>query len=137
MATKSLIFKEIEITDTDGTGGATFDKHVVDSAEVTLEPVESTIEDGQTLTDAYDATFAVGLYDSSVLADARVYNDASADPVKANIIFKGVSGSSDLKLESVIINGSRDFSGNRTQAMLRGSKRAVTLDNSVDVSDAT
>lgn len=137
MATKTLIFKEVEIADVGGADSATFEKHLVDSAEVSLEPQETTVEDGQTLTDAYDASFSVGLYDSSVLADARVYTDASTDPQKADITFKGATGSSDIKLTGVYINGSRDFSGNRTQAMLRGSKRAVSLDSAVDVTDVT
>ncbi len=131
MATKPLIFSEIEIQDSGGTNGSTFDKHLVESAEVTLEAATSEIEDGQSLTDYYDVSFSVGLYDDTVLADSRVYTDASTEPIKANILFKKATGATTLTIEGVIINGNKDFGGNRVQAMLSGSKRAVSIANSI------
>lgn len=134
MATKPLIYNEIEITAVGGGTPESYDLHVVESAEIVPTPAESQVEDGQTLTDYYDVTFAVNLYDASVLNDARVYTDAGAAPVKADIIFKGVTGAATVKLENVIINGTRVFDQQRVAARLFGSKRAVTLDTSVNVS---
>lgn len=134
--TKPIIFTQIEITDVGGGNSTTFDKHLVDSVEVTLEPVTSTVEDGQTLTDAYDVSFSVNVYDTTLLNDARVYTDASADTTKGTITFSGATGASDITLTSVIINGSRVFDQNRVAARITGSKRAVSISNSVTVADA-
>lgn len=129
--TKPIIFDEIEITDAGGGSSATFDKHLVDAAEVTPEPATTMIDDGQTLTDYYDTTFAVNLYDDGVASDARVYNDASAEPVKADIIFKKASGAVTLTIPGVIINGTKTYDGNRVQFRLHGSKRAVKISDAI------
>lgn len=134
--TRPLIYDSITIAAAGGASPETYDKHLVESATVTLEPTTSMIDDGQTLTDFYDVTFEVGLYEASVLADARVYSNGSSEPVKADISFNRATGGTTLKLESVIINGKRDFSGNRVQVVLNGSKRAVSIDDSVDVAVA-
>ena len=125
-----LIFKEIRITDAGGDlSPETYGLHLVESAEVTLEPVTSEVEDGQTLTDRYNATFAVNLYDTTALADARVYTDTAATPVKGDITFMGsADGTANIRLSNVIINGNRVFDGNRVAARLHGSKTGVTVD---------
>lgn len=128
---KPLIFEEIEITDEGGANGTSFQQHLVESAEVTPEPATSMIDDGQTLTDHYDTEFSVNLYDLAVLADARVYDDASAEPQKCDIIFKKANGAVTLTISGVILNGTRVYDGNRTQARLFGSKRSVKIDDTV------
>lgn len=129
--TKPIIFDEIEIQDAAGTNPTSYDKHLVDAAEVTPEPETSQIDDGQTLTDFYNVNFGVNLYDDGVATDARVYNDASAEPVKANIVFKKASGAVTLTISGVIINGTKTYGGNRVQYRLHGSKRSVKIDDSI------
>lgn len=129
--TKPIIFDEIEITDAGGGSPATFDKHLVDAAEVTPEPETSMVDDGQTLTDYYDTNFAVNLYNDGVETDARVYNNSSEEPVKADIIFKKASGAVTLTIPGVIINGTRVYDGNRVQYRLYGSKRSVQISDSI------
>jgi hypothetical protein len=128
---KPIIYTGISIADAGGANAATFDLHLVESAEVTPEPVTSMVDDGQTLTDYYDVTFAVNLYEMSVLSDARVYSDGSAEPIKADITFTGATGADDLTLSGVIINGTQTYDGNRTQARLHGSKRSVKISDSI------
>jgi hypothetical protein len=124
-----LIFKEILIATSADASPETYDLHLVESAEVTLEPVTSEVEDGQTLTDRYNASFSVDLYDLTALADARVYTDATAAVTKGNITFKGsADGTADLKLSNVIINGTRVFDGNRVKARLTGTKTGIDID---------
>lgn len=129
--TKPLIFTGIMIEDAGGGNAATFDKHLVDTAEVILEPVTSEVDDGQTLNDFYNANFAANLYDQDIIDDARVYTNSAEEPVKADITFIGATGAAGLKLSSVIINGTKAFDGNRTQTRVFGSKRSVQIDDSV------
>lgn len=127
--TRPLIFDSIEISDAGGGNPEEYDKHLVERATVTPEPATTMIDDGQTITDYYDLTFEVGLYNADVLDDTRVYSDASTEPVRTDITFKRASGAVSLKIESVIINGNKDFSGNRVQSVLTGSKRGVSIDS--------
>lgn len=133
MATaRPIIYTEVEIADSGGANGDSFDKHLVDAAELTLEPTTSMVEDGQSLNDFYDASFQVDLYDLSILDDARVNTDASVDPTHSDITFKGASGSADRTLKGVYVNGTKVFDGNRTKARITGSKRAVRISDAVD-----
>jgi len=128
---KPIIYTGISIEDAGGGNASTYDLHLVESAEVTPEPVTSEVDDGQTLTDYYDITFAVNLYEMGVLDDTRVYSDASAEPTKADIKFTGATGADDLELSGVIINGTTTYDGNRTQARLHGSKRSVQISDAI------
>jgi len=127
-ATRPLIFTRIKIEDEGGGDPAEFGLHLVESAEVQVEPVTSEVEDGQTLVDFYNCTFAVNLYDPNILDDARVHT-ASGDTVqRAKITFSGAVGATDVSFDGVIINGTRVFDQNRVAARLTGSKRGVSID---------
>ena len=128
---KPLIFDEIEIQDTDGANASQYDKHLTESATVTPSPTTDQIDDNQTQTAFYDTNFEVRLNSREVLQDQRVYSDASESPEKATILFKRASGAVTLKIESVIINANPVYENNRSQIRLHGSKRAVSIDNSV------
>lgn len=135
--TKPIIYKEVTITDVGGGSSSTYTLNIGESAEVTLTPVTSTVEDGQTLTDRYDVSFAINLYDADVLTDARVRVDAGAAIAKGTILFAGATGASDITVTDVIINGTRVFDQNRVAARLTGSKAAVTLAGAVTVATAS
>jgi hypothetical protein len=132
--TKTLVFSNVQISN-GATGLATnaYPLHLTESAEVTITPVNDTVQDGQTIVSAYDVTFSVNMMNTQVLLDPFIYKDASAAPVLARITFKGASGAQTLNIENVYINGARTFDGNRTQVSLSGSKRGVTLDSAVTV----
>jgi len=131
--TKLLSFQSINIASATGTGPNTYTLHLTDSAEVTLEPVVDTVDDGQSLASAFDVSFAVNILNTSVLDDPFVYKDSATDPVKARISFNGVTGGQSLNVENVIINGTRAFDGNRLAIRLTGSKRVTNASNGVIV----
>lgn len=124
-ATKTLIFTGITI------GSNTYDKHLVESAEVTLEPLTTLVDDGQTLNDAYDVSFQVDLYEDGVLADANVNADGGS--TKATIKFNGATGAQSLEIADVIINATLVFDNQRTAVRLTGTKRAVSIANAIDL----
>ena len=131
--TKLLSFQSVSITNTLGTNSNTYTLHLTDSAEVTLEPVVDTVDDGQSLSSAFDVSFAVNILNTAVLDDPFVYNDSATDPVKARIVFNGVTGGQSLNVENVIINGTRAFDGNWLAIRLTGSKRVTNASNGVIV----
>lgn len=124
-ATKTLIFTGISI------GGTPYDKHLMEGAEVTLEPQTTMIDDGQTLIDSYDVTFQVDLYESDVLSNANVNKDAGVDPTKTTVVFTGATGAQTLTISNVIVNATYNFENNRTAVRLTGSKRAVSIANAI------
>jgi hypothetical protein len=132
-ATKTLVFSNVAISNATGALTNAYPLHLTESAEVTITPVNDTVQDGQTIVSAYDVTFSVNLFNTAVLSDPFVYKDASASPVLARITFRGASGGQTLNVENVYINGARTFDGNRTAISLSGSKRGVTLDSAVTV----
>ncbi len=133
-ATKALVFSSINIASSAGANPNNYPLHVTESAEVTITPVTDTVDDGQTLASAFDVSFAVNVYNTTLLADPFVYFDSAATPVLARVQFKGATGAQTLNVENVIINGSRTFDGNRTAIRLEGSKRVTNSQNAVIVS---
>jgi len=135
MAGQTIIYKGIQI----GTGSVR-GENIVESAEVTITPDESQIEDGQTVYNRYDITFAVNLYNDDVLdptEEPNVRTDCSSVATKTDITFSGAVGAADVKITDVIINGTKVFDQPRVAARLTGSKSAVTLDNTVNVTTAS
>jgi hypothetical protein len=130
-ATKTLVFSNIAIAPGDSATFNTFALHLTESAEITLTPVNDSVQDGQTLVSAYDVSFSVNLMNASVLSDPLVYKDSTTVPRLAKIRFTGTSGAANVTIENVFVNGNRTFDGNRTAINLSGSKRGVTLDNAV------
>jgi hypothetical protein len=130
-ATKTLVFSNIAISNATGALTNAYPLHLTESAEVTLTPVNDTVQDGQTIVSAYDVSFSVNLMNTAVLTDPFVYKDATSAPVLARITFRGASGAQTMNVENVFINANRTFDGNRTQINLSGTKRAVTLDGAI------
>ena len=131
--TKTLVFQNVLIASATGTGANTYPLHVTESAEVTVEPVTDTVDDGQTLASAFDVSFTVNVYNTTLLADPFIYADASATPTRARISFVGATGAQTINVENVIINANRVFDGNRTAVQLTGSKRVTNAFNAVVV----
>jgi hypothetical protein len=69
--TKSLVFDKVTINAIDYT------PHLADSAEVTIEPVNQTVENGQTLVSAWDVSFSVDLLNTAVSSSVDVYTNHS------------------------------------------------------------
>lgn len=134
MATaKPLIFTGVTIEDSGGGSPATFETHLMDGREIGIETEESMIDDGQTLVDSYGANISFLIYDLAILSDTRVNTDAGTDPVRGRITFNGATGSDDLQLDNVFLNGVRDFSGNRTAARISCTKRSVSSADAITV----
>jgi hypothetical protein len=133
--TKTLIFTGVEITEpTTPTPTVTdYSLHLVDSAEVTVEPVNDTIDDGQTLTAAWDVSFSFKIYDDAITTNGGIYKDATATPVKVQIRFTGASGGATLTVTNVICNATPQFDENRVSYLITGTKRVTTLANAVTV----
>lgn len=125
--TKALVFSNVTIQNTTGASPTTYDNHVVDTVEVTVTPVTDTIKDGQTLAASYDVSLSVGLLNTNILSDSRVYTDTAQEPVTARIVFNGATGSRSLNIGNVIINGVKDYSGNRDVAIISATIRTTNV----------
>jgi hypothetical protein len=125
--TKALVFSNVTLQNTTGASPITYDNHVVDTAEVTITPVTDTVKDGQTLSASYDVSLTVGLLNTNILADSRVYTDTAQEPVLARIQFNGATGSRTLNIGNVYINGMKDYSGNRDVAMITATIRTTNV----------
>ena len=133
-ATKTLVFQNVAIATGTSATFVGYPLHVTESAEVTITPVNDTVQDGQTIVSAYDVTFSVNLFNTVILNDTtNIYSNTAASPTLAKIRFSGATGGQTLTVENVYINGARTFDGNRTAINLSGSKRATTLDGAVTV----
>lgn len=126
--TKTLVFNAVAISNATGALTNAYPLHLTESAEVTITPVNDTVQDGQTIVSAYDVTFSVNSFNTAILTDPHVYSNASVSPTLARITFRGAAGGQTINIENVYINGSRTFDGNRTAVNLSGSKRATTID---------
>lgn len=125
--TKALVFSNVTLQNTTGASPTTYDNHVVDTVEVTITPVTDTVKDGQTLSASYDVSLTVGLLNTNILADPRVYTDTSQEPVLARIQFNGATGSRTLNIGNTYINGMKDYSGNRDVAMITATIRTTNV----------
>lgn len=126
--TKTLVFSNVAIAPGASATFNAYPLHLTESAEVTITPVNDTVEDGQTIVSAYDVTFSVNSFNTAILTDPMVYTNTSASPALAKMRFSGAPGGQTITIENVYVNGSRTFDGNRTAVNLSGSKRATTID---------
>jgi hypothetical protein len=127
--TKSLVFDKVSIN------GVDYTPHLSESAEVTVEPVEQTVRNGQTLVSAWDVSFSVDvLNDNVVNATSLVYTNTANVPVQTFITFSGTTGAATLNITDVIINATPNFEGERVAYTLTGTKRVTTLPSTVTVS---
>ena len=124
--TKALIFEKVTINGVDLT------PHLADSAEVTVEAVNQTVINNQTLPSAYDVSFSVQVLDSAAATNA--YVDTSSEPVLTDCVFTGVAGAATLNITNVFVTATPDFSGERVAFTLTGSKRVTTLPTTVNIS---
>lgn len=125
--TKTLIFNGVTIS------GVPYTTHLIDSAEVTVEPVTDTIDDGQTLTSAWDVSFAVKVYDSNVPNNANIYTNSANSPVKTTVVFDGAPGGATLTVTNVIVNATPQFDENRVSFLLTGTKRVTTQASTINI----
>jgi hypothetical protein len=131
--TKTLVFSNVAISNATGALTNYYPLHVTESAEVTIEPVNDTVSDGQTLVSAYDASFSVNVFNASILSDPHVYKDTTQSPSLARISFIAATGGQTLNIENVFINANRAFDGNRVAINLSGSKRVTNVMNAVNL----
>jgi hypothetical protein len=124
-ATKTLVFRNVAISNFTGANTNYYSLHDTESAEVTVEKVNDTIDNNQMLASAYDVSFTVKAYESNVTTDPFVYKDTSATPTLARMSFIADTGGQTLNVENVIVNLSPDFSGTRLGWVLEGSKRVT------------
>lgn len=132
-AAKPLIFTGVRIEDAGGGTPVEFETHLMDGRELGIETLDTMIDDGQTLVDAYDANISFTIYDLAILADARVNTNAGVDPVRGKLTFIGATGTNDLAIDNLFINGRTDFSGNRAAALISGTKRSVDSADAITV----
>jgi hypothetical protein len=132
--TKTLVFSNIGICNATNASNVNFyPLHVTESAEVTIEPVNDTVGDGQTLVSAYDASFSVNVFNATILSDPLVYKDTTQSPTLARMVFQSATGGQTLNIENVFINANRAFDGNRVAINLSGSKRVTNVMNAVNL----
>jgi len=131
--TKPMIFTNISIRDNDGANSTNYTLPLNEGLTLTITPATTAVENGQTLTDYFDATIDVASYNASLLSDTRIYTDTALEPVKARIGMTGDTGSNTLWMNSVILNGSRVFDGQRIGIQVTGSKRVTNVFSSIQV----
>jgi hypothetical protein len=125
--TKTLIFNGVKVNN------VAYTFHLVDSAEVTVEPVTDTIDDGQTLTSSWDVSFAFKVYDDGVLTNGDIYTNSANTPVKTTVSFDGAPGGATLTVTNVIVNATPQFDENRVSYLLTGTKRVTTQADTINI----
>lgn len=125
--TKTLIFNGVKVNN------VAYTFHLVDSAEVTVEPVTDTIDDGQSLTSAYDVSFAFKIYDDDIRQNADIYTNTANTPVKTTVSFDGAPGGATLTVTNVIVNATPQFDENRVSYLLTGTKRVTTQADTINI----
>ena len=126
--TKTLAYDKVSIN------GVDYTPHLADSAEVTVEPVEQMVRNGQALVSAWDVSFSVDLLDDNVVnAASLAYTNTANSPTQTFITFTGTTGAATLNITNVIINATPNFEGERVAYTLTGSKRVTTLPGTVTV----
>lgn len=124
-ATKTLVFRGVQMSNATGALTNTYTLHDTESAEVTVEKVNDTVDNNQVLASAYDVSFKVKVYESNITTDPFVYKDTLQTPVLSQIGFLADTGGQTLNISNVIVNLSPDFSGTRLGWTLEGSKRVT------------
>jgi len=124
--TTALVYDKVTVNAVDLT------PHLADSAEVTVEPINQTVSNGQTLPSAWNVSFSVSILNTNA-ATAAVYSDSTAEPVSTFITFSGVTGAATLNITNVIITATPDFSGERVAYVLTGSKVMTNIANVVSI----
>lgn len=119
--TKSLIFSGITIN------GVSYTQHLTEDATVELTELSSTIEDGQTIYDAYDVSFSANLYDTDIATDTNIVTDTTVNPVKVPVVFVGATGAATLTVTNVIVNGKKVFDKQRVAWNIMGTKRSTNV----------
>lgn len=119
--TKALAFTGLNIN------GVSYNTHLTESGEITIEPVEDRVSDNQTLVSAYDVSFSAKLYDSNVESDSNVYTNTANTANRVSVVFEGVTGGQSISITNVIVNGTKDFEDNRKAIRVYGSKRVTSL----------
>jgi hypothetical protein len=125
--TQALVFDKVTVNTVDLT------PHLTDSAEVTVEPINQTVENGQTLPSAWNVSFSVAVLNTNATTAAGIYADSSSTPVKTFITFGGTTGAATLNITNVIITATPDFSGERVAYVLTGSKIMTNIANIVSI----
>jgi hypothetical protein len=123
--TRTLIFTGAKVN------AVALTTHLVDSAEVTIEPVNDTIDDGQSLTAAWDVSFSFKVYDDAVLTNNAIYKASTGEPTKVAVDFDGAPGGVTLSITGVIVNATPQFDENRVSYLITGSKRVTSLTSTV------
>ena len=132
--TQALIFDKVQIGEPGDTSNyVDYSPHLSESAEVTIEPVEQTVLNNQTLPSAWDVSFTVDLLNSAITADANIYSNSSNNYKLADIKFVGTAGAANLVISNVIVLATPNFEGERTAYTLSGSKRVTTVPTAVTV----
>lgn len=122
-------FSNFAVTNTTGGASNTYGLTLTESVEVTIEAVNDTIQDGQTLPAGYDVSIGFTTYNTNAQAEPKLYGrDTSAEPTEARIIMNGATGSESLNIGNCIWNVAPDYSNNRAGFRITGTKRVTNVD---------
>lgn len=124
--TKPLIFTNIGIGNSDGSGITYYPLHVSESATVTVTPTSDLVDAGLTLNAFYDISVEIISFNTNLYADTRVYTNTTAEPTYATMFLSGATGAETLNIGQTLISATRVYDGNRTGISLTCTKRAVS-----------
>jgi hypothetical protein len=124
--TKPLIFTNIGIGNSDGSGIIYYPLHVSESATVTVTPTSDLVDAGLTLNAFYDISVEIISFNTNLYADNRVYTNTTAEPKYATMFLSGATGAETLNIGQTLISATRVYDGNRTGISLTCTKRAVS-----------
>jgi hypothetical protein len=124
--TKPLIFTNIGIGNSDGSGIIYYPLHVSESATVTVTPTSDLVDAGLTLNAFYDISVEIISFNTNLYADNRVYTNTTAEPTYATMFLSGATGAETLNIGQTLISATRVYDGNRTGISLTCTKRAVS-----------
>jgi len=126
--TKPQIYIKIEVGAAGFTKGGGTEYTLTDADNITINHEEqtTTVEDGQTIINAFDADVDILLYDEDILSDANVQTDATIVS-EAKFILIGATGVDDLAVDNVRMRAFEDYdTALRKGVRFRASQRATS-----------
>ena len=109
-ASAPRIFASFTISNAGGTSSAsTYLLHRSEGLSVAENPIEDTVQNGQTIQHGFEYEVTLDCYDLAVLSDARVQFGATIPSTQARLVFTPVSGGVTETHDAVMISGHRVF----------------------------
>lgn len=128
-----LLFESVTIAD-NGNGASSVTINLVDDDNITIgnEPLETLVEAGESIVDAFDQNMEIITYDLGALDDvantgAYIQTNSTLTTNTADVTVNGKSGSVDVAITGVRASAIRPFNDlNRDHSRIKVTKRSTS-----------